>query len=81
MIFAAIFPPSIFSSYFLKAESEELLNMCTASNWISQTGSTKKYALLLLRLLLFNILKSNYLSSRIIFRAILTKKKKHSFHN
>lgn len=73
---------SFFTSYFffLRMNQRNVWNMRSASNWISQTGSTKKYFLFLLRLHLFNILKNYYLISRIIFRSILTYKKKNSFH-
>ena len=79
MIFTAIFSPSIFT-FFFESESENVLNMWSAGNWISQVGSTKKHFLPLLGLLLFNILKNDYLSSRIIFPSVLTKKKKKKTH-
>lgn len=73
-------PPFFLLVIFLRLNQRNVWNMCTASNWISLTGRTQKYFLLLLKLHLFNILKNDYLISRIIFRSILTNKKKYSFH-
>lgn len=80
MIFTAVFSPSIFTTFFFffESESENVLNMWLAGNRISLVGSTKKHFLPLLGLLLFNILKNDYLSSRIIFPSVLTKKKKNT---
>lgn len=50
MIFAAVYSP-IFTNYSLSLNQRNVLNMWIISNWISQIGSTKKYLLLLLRLL------------------------------
>ena len=82
MIFTAVFSPSIFTTFFFffffESESENVLNMWLAGSWISQVGSTKEHFLPLLGLLLFTILKNDYLSSRIIFPLVLTKKKKNT---
>lgn len=75
--FLLLFPPLLFLlGVLLSPILRNVLNMWIVSNWISRIGSTKKHFLPLLRLLLFNILKNDYLSSRIIFRLVLTKKKK-----